>query len=76
MNIYGVSDYGDFFTTSYDNGIIYDRKQGFAFVINLKNMKSILDTFQGTSKVETDGEQNGEGYTTYYFYDYKKIKLC
>ncbi|WP_343707734.1 hypothetical protein [Flavobacterium sp.] len=26
--IYGVSDYGDFFTTSYDNGIIYNPKQG------------------------------------------------
>ena len=26
--VYGVSDYGDFFTTSYDVGIIYDPKQG------------------------------------------------
>lgn len=26
--IYGVSDYGDFFTTSYDDGITYDPKKG------------------------------------------------
>lgn len=34
-----------------------------------KNMKPISDTFQGTFKVETDGEytMNGGGHTTYYF---------
>lgn len=62
--IYGVSDYGDFFTTSYDDGITYDPKAGnnFGNLVTFLIPKDFL-FFQKHSKyINKDDDEELEAY--------------